>query len=841
MQNYFDKIVDTVNIHEVPTKPMKHRLLPLYAVLMGACVNSTPVLADIYTFVPTNGTAGWDNPLNWNPSTGIPNAIGEVVNLTSAATASLTINLNGNKTIGTLNLGSAGFITTVASGTVGSTLIFNPGDGNTANLNLSDVGSNAPYQAITAPIQIGGTNTTLSVNRTSNTQTSLNLASAIDVNGNTLVFNLTDTDTSSRVQLNDINSNITGSGRLIKTGAGVLGTTRNMTFAGDVSVSGGTFLLSGGNARLSGVNSVTVSNTALLRVGDSSSLTTITAANSRINPSAAGGIHLNSGRVYYNSGLTSGSTNTEEAPMLNFDSGSTTIDFALGSATTAYSLTYDGITRARGATWVLRSATTLGTSGTTIKLADASGLNLVGGGGAANTNTASIVPGMVGRNGAGTDPFSSGLSAAELVTYDSTNGFQVAGTYQTDINAATGPQNVSVGGSATLSSSKTINALRMVASNGNTLNLGGNTLSVTSGLLLLAPTTGVVNTVSNGTVDFGGAEGIINTPNLGTVVVSANLQGSNGFTKAGASTLTLTGSAAGVSGPVHVAAGVLQMGAADRLAGNSAVTLHNTTAVQLSAPKANVVTVLDLNNFDQTIGSLAGGGASGGNVALGAATLTTGGDNTSTQYDGVISGSGNVVKTGSGVWKVSGNNTYTGSTTVNAGTMVVNGASASSSVTIGENGMLKGSGNFAGNVSVAGILSPGDTVGTMTLTGDLSFANGSAINFELGTLKDLIVFTGIGQDLISAGPIALNYILGAGFVAGQSYTLFDWSGSTGFNASGFDVNDLSGTAGGYTAEYSVIGSTVAVTFTAVPEPSVTILMGLGVAMVAVVTRRRMMV
>jgi len=817
---------------------MKHRILSLCAVLVGVCANNTPLFADTYTFVPINGTAGWDNPVNWNPSTGIPNAIGDVVNLTSASAAALTINLNGNKTIGTLNLGSAGIITTVAAGTVGSTLIFNAGDGNTANLNLNDVGSSSTYQAITAPIQIGGINSTLSINRTSNTQTSLNLNSAIDVNGNTLIFNLSDTDTSSRVQLNDVNSNITGAGTLIKTGSGILGTTRNMTFAGDVSINGGTFVLSGGNARLSGANRVTVSNTALLRIGDSSSLTTITAANSRINPSATGGIHLNSGRVYYNSGLTAGSTNTEVAPKLNLDSGSTTIDFAIGSATTAYSLTYDGIARARGTTMVVRSATTLGTSGTTIKLADASGLNLVGGGGAANTNTASIVPWMVGRNGAGTDPFNSGLSAAELVTYDSTNGFQVANVYQTDINAATAFQNVSVGGNVTLSSGRTINALRMVANNGNALDLGGNTLNVTSGLLLLAPTTGIVNTVSNGTVDFGTAEGIVNTPNLGTVVVSANLQGTNGFTKAGASTLTLTGSAAGVSGPVHVAAGVLQMGAADRLASNSAVTLHNTTTVQLSSPKASVVTVLDMNNFNQTIGSLAGGGASGGNVVLGSATLTTGGDNTSTQYDGVISGSGNVVKLGSGVWKVGGANAYTGSTTINAGTMVVNGAFASSTISVSAGGVLGGIGTLAGDIFVDGTLSPGDTVGTLTLTGDLSFASGSAINFELGTVKDLISFAGNGQVLSSNGPISLSYVLGSGFVAGQNYTLFDWSGSVGFNADGFNVANLSGAAEGYEAVYSLVGSSVVVVFTAVPEPSVAMLVGLGVAMFALGVRCR---
>ncbi len=49
---------------------------------------------------------------------------------------------------------------------------------------------------------------------------------------------------------------------------------------------------------------------------------------------------------------------------------------------------------------------------------------------------------------------------------------------------------------------------------------------------------------------------------------------------------------------------------------NSAVTLSNTAGV-----------TLDITGFNTQIGSLAGGGATGGIVTLGAATLTTGGNN----------------------------------------------------------------------------------------------------------------------------------------------------------------------------------------------------------------------
>ena len=56
-------------------------------------------------------------------------------------------------------------------------------------------------------------------------------------------------------------------------------------------------------------------------------------------------------------------------------------------------------------------------------------------------------------------------------------------------------------------------------------------------------------------------------------------------------------------------------------------------------------------------------------MTLGAGTLTTGGDNTSTAFAGVISGnSGALIKAGNGTLTLSGANTFTGATTVSAGT-----------------------------------------------------------------------------------------------------------------------------------------------------------------------------
>ena len=129
--------------------------------------------------------------------------------------------------------------------------------------------------------------------------------------------------------------------------------------------------------------------------------------------------------------------------------------------------------------------------------------------------------------------------------------------------------------------------------------------------------------------------------------------------KTGDGTVILSG-ANTYQGATSIQAGTLQAGSTSAFGSNSAVTLANVAGA-----------TLNLNGFNNSIGSLAGGGAAGGNVILGAATLTTGGNNTSTSYAGIISGAGALTKTGSGTQTLTGANTYTGATTVSAGTLSV--------------------------------------------------------------------------------------------------------------------------------------------------------------------------
>ena len=103
------------------------------------------------------------------------------------------------------------------------------------------------------------------------------------------------------------------------------------------------------------------------------------------------------------------------------------------------------------------------------------------------------------------------------------------------------------------------------------------------------------------------------------------------------------------------------------------MTLANTAGVSL-----------DLAN-DEAIGNLSGGGTTGGNVTLNGNTLTVNEAGTTT-FSGVASGAGGLIKQGVGSLTLSGLNTYTGATAVNAGTLALgaNNVLANGTQVVGE-------------------------------------------------------------------------------------------------------------------------------------------------------------
>lgn len=139
-----------------------------------------------------------------------------------------------------------------------------------------------------------------------------------------------------------------------------------------------------------------------------------------------------------------------------------------------------------------------------------------------------------------------------------------------------------------------------------------------------------------------------------------------------------------------------------------------------------------------------------------------------------------IVKNGFGTFTLTGASTYTGGTTVDAGTLLVNNTTGSgtgtNAVIVNTNGTLGGTGFILGPVTVnaGGALAPGSNgVGTLTLRSNLTLSAGAVLNFELGApgTGDKVAVT---NALVLGGTLNVTGL--AGFGAGTN-VLFTYGGT----------------------------------------------------------------
>jgi autotransporter-associated beta strand protein len=270
-----------------------------------------------------------------------------------------------------------------------------------------------------------------------------------------------------------------------------------------------------------------------------------------------------------------------------------------------------------------------------------------------------------------------------------------------------------------------------------------------------------------------------------TATVGSTLAGTTGLTKADAGTLALTASNS-YSGGTKLSAGTLTLGNANAL-GSGAVTVNGGT--------------LDLGGNNLTAANL---GGTNGTISLGSGTLTAA-NSAATAFAGAITGAGALIKSGASSLTLSGNNTHTGGTTINEGTIFVIGSG-----TVGD---------ASGAIVISNIASTAtlDLRNTQTRTGTITMigqgarlASGDVNNPGSLINNGSALEMGGGQITVSlSGTGGLNVTGGGVINSSNSYTgATTISGTTGWYGTGTLYLGNANALGAASGDLTISGGTV---------------------------------
>jgi YVTN family beta-propeller protein/autotransporter-associated beta strand protein len=205
-------------------------------------------------------------------------------------------------------------------------------------------------------------------------------------------------------------------------------------------------------------------------------------------------------------------------------------------------------------------------------------------------------------------------------------------------------------------------------------------------------------------------------------------------------------------------------------------------------------------------------------ITLQAAGGTFDTNGNSATLSGVISGPGALTKTGTGVLTLSGNNAYTGSTTVNAGALIVSGSIASSSLTTVNGGAaLLGSGTVGPTViNSRGFFVPGPVgvPGNMTVAGNLAFQSGAFYVVQVNPAT--AATANVSGTASLAGTVAAIFLPGS--YRTRSYTILTAAGG---RTGTFDALATLGLPSNFRTSLSYTGNAAVLNLAAqlVPEPT----------------------
>ena len=694
------------------------------------------------TWTGGGGSGNWSTSSNWST---IPTTSGTWNLVFGGVTQTTSTNTIGTITLGTMsftNNGSAGqtgtfilsgstlalnnsAITTAAGGAAGDTV------GNALTLSGSSTVTlnNGHHLSLTGGVSGSGS---VSAFGSGTNNAILYIAGSNSYSGNTYVTGVRVQNAlgNSITNTGDTNNNAFGTGNVFVSGSGSVLIRNSSTVANNFTIGGDGVVIAGVNQGAIRGSFAVGSQTATL------SGTTTLSANATLKTASTASLSGNkmvlSGPVNLGSNvltLSPGASGTNATPIeitgaVN-GTGAIVVDGTGSSVLLSGANGYTGGTTISSGTLRAGSGTALGTGALAV---NAGGLDL---------NGQSLAIGALSGSNGGVIA-SSVVGAASLTTNSA-----VTSNYLGTISDGLGVVSVVKTG---------VGTLELSGSNGYT---GGTT--VTAGRIQNVYGNSLTN--QGGTNDYAFGTGLVTVSGSGTVIIRNSSTIANNFNIGGNGATSGTSTLGAIRGSFGVS--------------NQTATLSGSMVL---SSNARIVTA------SSTTGLTANSMLISGPVSLGSNTLTfapgvSGSAPLPIVVSGVISGSGAVVLDGSSPVYFNAANTYSGATTVNAGT-------------------LAGSGTIAGAVNLqSGTIAPGGSAGAIdTLTvGSLQFGSGATAAMTISDLVsyDRIVSTGTVNFGATAGSVAVDF-LADGFANFSVWQLFSGSSFTG-QLSSFAISGSYGT------------------------------------------------
>lgn len=484
---------------------------------------------------------------------------------------------------------------------------------------------------------------------------------------------------------------------------------------------------------------------------------------------------------------------------------------------------------------------------------------------AVNTTRNMTINASIGGSGAGTITLNHvGTGAAgEVTALAGTIGAQV-----TSINQNTTQATLNITGSNTAFAGTTnLQAGTLQANNANALGSSGN-ITFSGGTLQYTSASAGQNWAPRFKNSTTGAIAL-NTNGQTVSLTAIDSTNSAGLTKLGTGTLNLNGSNA-YTGDTRSNAGTLALGHVSALA---------TSTLDMNTADAGAVTFTVSGSNTYNIGALKGSR----NLSANNNTLSIGASNLSTEYSGTLSNSA-LTKTGSGTLTLSGDNSYTGATAIDNGTLAVTGSgdiNSTSGVTIGSSGTLRynssvaysggaitnnggtitGTGDIGVAItldSLADKLAPGNSPGIQEYTvaqtwGSFTYqwetnnftGTTAGSDFDQLGITGALTLTGAAAGSYALDVLSLTGSNAAGNVpnfseANRQWTILTASGGiSGFNAAYWNIVTSGFTSSPtWTGAFSLTAdaNNIYLNYATVPEPRAALLGGLG--LLALLRRRR---